>query len=509
MREKQEATIILTHKKHNPVLRSKGEGYMTYSLTVKNKDAAVVCRAEAGALLSAVLSENGFAVPAACAGRGVCNKCAVKVLSGVFDNVTPDENGKIKSCRARVASDAVIEADFSEKSEGSDFTGEGEAPKNVCGIAVDIGTTTVAAAFVNKKGELRYASCINPQSAYGADVISRISACAEGKLAPQTERIRRSIAALMRELDPAGEAEELTVAGNTTMLHIFCGVSPESMGVYPFTPAFTDAVHLTGAELGLSVKKVTVLPCVSAFIGADITAGMYVLGLHKTEKRVLLADLGTNGEIVFSDAGKLLCTSAAAGPALEGACIECGTGGVPGAINRVYKKNGVRGFTVIGSTTGICGAGLADAVALMLSEGVLDETGYLEEEYYLADNVYISPADIRQLQLAKSAVCSAVERLLESANILPDTVDELFIAGGLGYYMSPESAFACGILPRFPKAAVTAAGNTSLRGALRCIGNASAVEEMRSIAKNCSVAELGGDPRFNELFAENMFFATE
>lgn len=481
---------------------------MKYEITVKTKENTSVLFAESGALLADVLSENGFTVPAACGRRGTCGKCAVRVLSGTFANVSPDDGGYVKSCRAIIGDDACVEVDFEKGSGLTDFAPLEKAAKNVCGIAVDIGTTTVAAMYVNKDCEPVARSCLNPQSAFGADVISRISACAEGHLAEQTGLIRECIASLIAQLDPDGNAEELVVSGNTTMLHIFCGVSPVSMGAVPFTPVFTEARVYTGEELGFTVRKVTVLPSVSAFIGSDITAGIYALGLHKTTERAFLADLGTNGELVFSDGGRLTCTSTAAGPALEGACIECGVGGVKGAIDRVYKKNGIAGFTTIGDTlpVGICGAGLADAVALMLEEGAIDETGYLEDDYYIADNVYLTPKDIRQFQLAKSAVRSGIETLLDAVHVKTDSVDKLYIAGGLGYYMDPESAFRSGILPRFTKAAVKAAGNTSLMGAVMCIGSTEALNEMTALTKSCTLIDLGGNPDFSRRFAENMMF---
>lgn len=481
---------------------------MKYEITVKNKENTSVLCAEGGTLLADVLSENGFTVPAACGRRGTCGKCAVRVLSGTFANVSPDRGGYVKSCRAIIAGDACVEVDFEKGSGLTAFAAEEKKQKSVCGIAVDIGTTTVAVMLVKKDGQKRTASRLNPQSAFGADVISRISACADGHLGELTKLIRSCIASMISELDPDGEAEELVVSGNTTMLHLFCGVSPEKMGVSPFTPEFTDARFYAGSELGFRVKKVTVLPSVSAFIGSDITAGIYALGLHKTDKKAFLADLGTNGELVFSDGGKLTCTSTAAGPALEGACIECGAGGVSGAVNRVYKQNGILGYTTVGNAlpVGICGAGLTDAVALMLEEGAIDETGYLDDDYYITDNVYLTPKDIRQFQLAKSAVRSGIEILLDAVGVKKDSVDEFFIAGGMGYYMSPESAFRSGILPRFPDNTVSAAGNTSLQGAVACIGDPEAVEEMREITRNCSLVDLGGNPKFSALFTENMMF---
>lgn len=476
---------------------------MIKNITVITPNGETVLKAPEGSVLADVLSEGGFTVPAACGRRGTCGKCTVKLISGTFGNETP-KNGMIRSCKAVVTDDAVIGVSF-QKGEGlTDFTLETEIKKDACGIAVDIGTTTVATSIIKKDGTVVSRSCLNPQSAYGADVISRIEACTNGALPELTRLIRECIKELANKLNADGEAEEMIVSGNTTMLHLFCGVSPESMGVSPFTPQFTDVQHLDGAEFG--VKKVTVLPSVSAFIGSDIVAGIYALGLHRTDKRVFLADLGTNGELVLSDRGKLFCTSTAAGPALEGACIECGVGGINGAIDKVFIEDGEIGYTTIGGAkpVGICGAGITDAIALLVRESMVDEGGYLENDFRLCENVYISQKDVRQFQLAKSAVYSGIETLSEVVGIGNNEIDSFLIAGGLGYYINPESAFTSGLLPRVKN--IKAVGNTSLQGALMCIGNSEAVEEMRNISKACSLVDLGGNPKFSERFMNNMFF---
>lgn len=476
---------------------------MLRKITVITPKIETVLNAPEGTVLADVLSSGGFTVPAACGRRGTCGKCAVKLISGSFGNDEP-KNGMIRSCKAVVTGDAVIGVYF-QKGEGlTDFTYDAGIKKNVCGIAVDIGTTTVAASLLKKDGTVISRSCLNPQSAYGADVISRIEACRDGALPELTRLIRECIKELIKELNADGEAEELVVSGNATMLHLFCGVSPESMGVSPFTPQFTDVQHPDGAEFG--IKKVTVLPSVSAFVGSDIVAGIYALGLHKTGKRVFLADLGTNGELVLSNKGKLFCTSTAAGPALEGACIECGVGGINGAIDKVFIENGEIGYTTIGGEkpVGICGAGITDAMALFVSENMVDEGGYLENELTLCDNVYISQKDVRQFQLAKSAIYSGIETLNEAVGIKTDEIDSFLISGGLGYYIDPESAFTSGLLPRVKN--IRAAGNTSLQGALMCIGDDEAIEEMRRISKSCVLVDLGGNPKFSERFMNNMFF---
>ena len=476
---------------------------MLKKITVITPTGEAVLNAEEGSVLADVLSSGGYTVPAACGRRGTCGKCAVKLISGSFGNEEP-KNGMIRSCKAVVTCDAVICADF-QKGEGlTDFTSEAITKKNACGIAVDIGTTTVAASLLKKDGTVVSRSCLNPQSTYGADVISRIEACAGGALPELTRLIRDCVKELVSELNKENEAEELVVSGNTTMLHLFCGISPESMGVSPFTPQFTDVQHLDGTEFG--VKKVTILPTVSAFIGSDIVAGIYALGLHKTGKRVFLADLGTNGELVLSDKGKLFCTSTAVGPALEGACIECGVGGIKGAVDKVFIEDGQIRYTTIGNAepAGICGAGITDAMALLISENMVDEGGYLENDLRICENVYISQKDVRQFQLAKSAVYSGIETLNEVVGIGTNEIDSFLISGGLGYYIDPESAFTSGLLPRVND--IKAVGNTSLQGALMCIGDDEAVEEMRRISKSCTLVDLGGNPKFSERFMNNMFF---
>lgn len=477
-------------------------------ITVISPENKITFTAPVGTVLANALAENGFAVPAACGQKGTCGKCRVRLLSGNFNGEIPDNNMTIRSCKAIVCNDAVIGLDF-QNSEGlTEFTERAEPQNGVCGIAVDIGTTTVAAAFLKKDGSIFSASCLNPQSAYGADVISRIEACSDGKLDELTKLIRKCIKNLIDKLDINNESEELVVSGNTTMLHIFCGISPESMGTFPFTPQFTDVQYLNGAELGYKIKNVTVLPSISAFVGSDIVAGIYALGLHKTDKVEFLADLGTNGELVLSDKGKLYCTSTAAGPALEGACIDCGIGGVEGAVDKVFDEDGETGYTTVGNKkpVGICGAGLTDAIALLLERKLVDAYGYLEENFKIAEKIYISPKDIRQFQLAKSAVFSGIEVLAKEVGTEVESTDKFYIAGGLGYYINPESAINVGLIPRIEKSRIKAAGNTSLKGALMCIGNKNVPEEMQKAARDCTQINLGGNSDFNQKFMDNMLF---
>lgn len=468
-----------------------------------------IIKAMQGTLLSEVLSDNGITVPAVCAGNGECRKCSVKLISGEFSGEMPDSEGMLRSCRARILTDAVIGIDFSNSNSLTQPEIDAVLQAGASGIAVDIGTTTVVASLLSKDGSTKTVSVLNPQASYGADVISRIEACSRGKLAKLTSLIRDCVGNLISKLT-SENVNELIISGNTVMLHLFCGISPEGMGAFPFTPEFTQPKFFSGEELELNAASVTVLPSASAFIGSDIVAGIYALRLQKTDKKILFTDLGTNGEAVLSSNGKLLCASTAAGPALEGAGIEFGLGGVNGAINKLKIVDGRVEFSTVGGSlpTGICSAGIIDAVAELLNSKRLDESGFLDGGIFrICRNIFISQQDIRQLQLAKSAIYSGIQLLCNAANIPPDKLDKVYVAGGLGYYSNAKNAARIGLLPKNDN--IQAVGNSSLLGALMCIGNPDAVSEMNEIANSCEIISLAGTQEFSKHFAENMAFKKE
>lgn len=548
-----------------------------------------------GERLTEFLSRHGIAVSAPCGGRGVCKKCRVQVISGQFlscmtgEKLTPDAEGYILACQAICPSDGAEITAFDTTGDGltvSTLTasslsistlnasaiasaetvpqlsaakgrtealpdGSTRAPSD--GIALDIGTTTLAAARVERAtGRVSAtASCLNPQQSFGADVISRIGACKEGQLpamqACLLAAVRELIGRLFPEMSTAGtDADtaadalpDLSVAGNATMLHIFCGISPEGMGTYPFTPAFTEARTLSGTELGLPVRTITVLPSVSAFVGGDITAGMLVCGLGQSPVPSLLLDIGTNGEMVLdtgtAGGNRLIATSTAAGPALEGANISCGMGGVAGAVSRVTP--GALPDTLVYQTVGdapargICGCGLIDLCARLLDLTVMDETGYLDDDPYVLSGAHRTSAglasagdtpveltqkDIREVQLAKSALRAGMEALLDAAGLNVRTFTaaggKVYIAGGLGYYLDPVSAVRIGLLPPAFLASpetVTPVGNTALAGAIRVLTDASALARMSDLAAHCTCIELNRSPVFNDGFIEYMLFPEE
>ena len=493
--------------------------------------------------LSDYLAEQGIALSAPCGGRGTCGKCRVRLLSGTLYDRTdgrtplvPDGEGYVLACRALVAETAVaVEIPDTEGEGLTAFlaTAEGKGGREGYGVALDVGTTTLAAALVDlSSGQtLGTVSRLNPQRSYGADVITRIGAASAGKLLELRDVLLSTVREMLAELSVglAAPVSILTVAGNTTMLHLFLGVSPEGMGAYPFTPAFTESKTLPGADLSLPVDTVVLLPSVSAFIGADVVAGAVALGMTDSAAPALLVDVGTNGEMLLSvptsEGVRLFAASAAAGPAFEGAGISSGVGGIPGAVCRVWEIGNRLLYRTVSDapSVGICGAGLLDLVALMLKRGDLDETGYLEDDPYSLFGVWVDgegdplpPApsrevtltgkDIRELQLAKSAIRAGLEALLSHAGIKPADLAHVYLAGGFGYYMDPASASAIGLLPEEALPAVGAVGNSALAGAILALTDPDALSRMERAGKECEGMDLNASAVFHAAFMEHMMF---
>lgn len=266
-----------------------------------------------------------------------------------------------------------------------------------------------------------------------------------------------------------------------------------SLGRYPFEPLFTDALFLKGRDADMPSEEVVVLPSVGAFVGSDIVAGAVALDMESGN--CLLADMGTNGELLLHCDGKLVSASTAMGPCFEGANIECGTIAVKGAINSVYTENGKVRYTVIGDVeaTGICGATLVDAIAVMLENGEIDGSGRFtndKDKFYITDTVYVSQADVRAFQLAKSAVCAGIKVLLSGAEIAYEKIDKVFIAGGLGFYLNIENAVKTGLIPKELGSKTCAVGNTSLSGAKLCLLSEDKAAVAQSLSKRTKYIDI-------------------
>ncbi len=499
----------------------------------------------AGIRLSVWLAKNGYPVSADCGGKGTCGKCRVTVVSGSFfadaamtSIETPDADGMIRSCHAWCPDTGAqiqleqtvgggLTAFSAEPEEGAEPARHDSA--QTLGAALDIGTTTLAMALVDiDSGEIvRTVSRRNPQRSFGADVMSRIGAVIENEENLQLQQtvllaeVRSMYAQLCDGLPSARMPREMTVAGNTTMLHLFCGISPAGMGAYPFTPAFLDLRRIPGGTLSLPVETVTVTPGAHAFIGGDVTAGMLLLRLSEEHEPVMLIDIGTNGEMVLftgtDHSGRYYAASAAAGPALEGAGISTGVGGIVGAVSAVSAVNGQLITKTIGDQPplGICGSGLIDLAAILLDRAELDETGCLETDpfpYAEAEDgsaLCLTQEDVRALQLAKSAIRAGMEALCDAAGVPLTALSRVCIAGGLGYYMNMDSAAAIGLFPAELRPKLVSVGNTALGGAALLLSSPALAERLSAEAAAVQTIDLNRSAAFNELFIEYMMFPSE
>jgi uncharacterized 2Fe-2S/4Fe-4S cluster protein (DUF4445 family) len=399
--------------------------------------------------------------------------------------------------------------------------------ENGYGMAIDIGTTTLAfALFDLADGTKRGAySMVNGQRAFGADVITRILKAAQGAGdALHTyivSDIRRGVAHILSLTGvPPDAVVRAVIAGNTTMLHLLHGMPCESLGVYPFTPVIIGSqskgfaeMFGTGAPL-LPRCEVLTLPGISTFVGADITAGMLCLGGTGGDEAHLLIDLGTNGEMALFCRGRVWVASTAAGPAFEAGNISQGMGSVEGAITSVQFAPKLDSFscTTIGNVppSGICGTGVVDITAALATHGLMDETGLLDTRFEknipIAPGIAFTQRDIREMQLAKAAVRAGIEIVLAEAGFAPGDISRVSLAGGFGHRIRPESAEALGLFPPGLAKKARAVGNTSLGGAAMVLLSKKAEKEIEGIAAQATEVSLSGHPKFNELFMEHMLF---
>lgn len=519
--------------------------------------------AAAGATIREIAAQAGIALEHPCGGLGTCGRCAV-VAEGALDAPTDDERlllgcerinaGVRLSCRARVTGDVTVrpipgagEAGPSglrivEAGERREIALEPPAARGITGktpllgAVIDVGTTTVVVAVFDLETGKRMgsASALNPQHPFGHDVMSRITHVAangtESMRQPITSAIERLLHDVLRKTgQPIARVREVSIAGNTTMMHLLLGIDPAPLGVAPYEPAFLDPVERPASEVGLTGlgdAGLYILPGISAFVGADITAGLLATGLAEQERPALLIDLGTNGEMVLRTPTGLLAASTAAGPALEGASIAYGMRAEEGAIERVSLDDlgGLRIETIGGGPArGLCGSGLLDLIAVLLDVGVLDHTGRLRADgphglrsrvtevdgtraFEIVRGVLLTQHDVRQVQLAKAAIASGIDMLLDAAGIVPDGVTELIIAGGFGFHVKAAALVRMGMIPAEWRDRVTFAGNTALTGALMALLDSGARRRAKSIARHVEAIDLASDPRFQTEFVAAMRF---
>lgn len=413
-------------------------------------------------------------------------------------------------------------------------------------VAVDIGTTTVAAylADVSTGTVVEIEAALNRQSPYGADVVSRLEHARKGP--EEADALREAITGQLKTmigdlLDRGGVAARdlhvLSVAGNTAMIHLLTGLDASGIGEAPFLPAALEIPPFFAGEIGIEGfprLRVHPLPSLSAYVGADITGGILASGMNRREGTDLLLDIGTNGEMALGGKEGLVCCSTAAGPAFEGAHLSSGSGSVAGAVDHFDLVDGTLSYTTIDNApaVGICGSGVVDFVAAALEAGAIDETGRIVEELgpnfagprlesgetgpeFVWDapeapggTITFSQKDLREVQLAKAAIAAGVETLMNLDSTEPDSIGTVWLAGGFGSYIRSDSALAIGLLPRAFEGKVRSLGNAAARGALMTLFSRDHLSEAYRVARESRTVELSGREDFRNAYVEAMFFST-
>lgn len=509
-----------------------------------NSEPHTVDVAEGENLYSAIKRVPHINFNAPCGGKHTCGKCKVTArgeLSQITDTEskyltqTELDSGIRLACHTTVIGDCEIWLIGSEqmsiqvdglRSDVSDLTpvsGPDGLPTR-WGVAIDIGTTTVAVYLCDlEKGMIASTDAfVNPQRAYGADVITRLGYIIDNQPAgSQTLRaillnaLNDSIIRLCtRHKVNADEIGAAAIAGNTVMEHIAAGQDARGIANAPFTVSTLFGYGIPALEAGLAINpdaSVYYMPCFAAYVGGDIASGLVAAGVDESQGITLFIDVGTNGEMGLGDKTGICLCATAAGPAFEGAHIECGMAGVDGAINEVWVDGGELRYKVIGGgkAQGICGSGLIDATAAMLELGILDETGRLEENFYLdrEHEIFVSPKDIRELQLAKAAVCGGILTLLDDAGLTASDITRVALAGGFGAHINRRSACRIGLIPPELEEKIVVAGNTAGMGAVSYLMCYSARERVSKVNGPLSrYLELSCNDFFMDAYIEQMMF---
>jgi uncharacterized 2Fe-2S/4Fe-4S cluster protein (DUF4445 family) len=464
------------------------------------------------------LASFGMEFP--CGGEGWCGSCKVRVLEGTLP-VTPEDRAALTEeqlaagwrlgCRACATGPLTLEAAQWIIPILADFEKMPHSTQPGLGIAIDVGTTTIVAQLLDLgSGEvIGVRSGLNPQAAYGADIMSRVAFALHDRRL--TTMIRQFIGTMVAELagDRVSEVCDVVLVGNTVMHHLFAGLSVEPLSHVPFRPPDLREQTFAPSDLAWSLPfstRVRFLRCLGSFVGSDILAGIVAIRMVDAGRLTALIDLGTNGEIVLGDRRRILCASTAAGPAFEGASIRMGMRAATGAISQVFVRNRVLECHVIGDTAprGICGSGLVDAVSAGLEVGAILPNGRLQNkdsgEFPLSPPVGVTQADIRELQLAKAALASGLRILLDIAGATIGEVAHVYLAGAFGNYVRIPSACRVGLL-EVAGEKVIPAGNTALRGAKMAL-LAPGIDNIVSVTH----IGLESHPAFQDTFVDCLAF---
>lgn len=493
-----------------------------------------------GATILVAARDQGVSLPSDCNGHGHCGKCRIRFAEHAPEPTAADRSlveaddlarGHRLACQHTV--DHEVRIEFNDASSnaliqvdayGGRSVRISGAPPGRHGVAIDVGTTTVAVALVDLgSGQLiTTVSALNPQSRYGADVLSRISHTAKHG----TDELQDLILSAIREgisqcADEAGitldSIDEISLCGNTTMMYLARGLDPTPLSTYPFF-----AEHLSMADVDAAAAltmpalgdcRLRFLPGISAYVGADVLSGLYFCGADEFGGvPKLFIDIGTNGEIALILDHEIICTATAAGPAFEGASISCGVGSIDGAINRVWLDDaGVAQYSTIGDrpAVGVCGSAIVDMLVWGLASKQIQPSGRMPQDLALPDTpvpISLSQTDVRNLQLAKAAIRSGMQMMLRQANLRPSEVGQLLIAGGFGRYLDKDNAALIGLLPSRQEGSIVSLGNAALGGCILALLDPLFESRCQQIIDRAHAIDLSSQSDFNTLFIHNIPF---
>ena len=488
-----------------------------------------------GENLKTVLEKNGIYINSPCGGNGKCGKCKVLILNGET-SPRPDEKGYVLACHTKLITECEIllpESDYifhslingknlqdcgnfntvSEEYKPSiksiNFSSQQNNQENVSFdnenikyAVCDIGTTNVK---IRKFEGNKISECFfkNPQFPFGGDVISRIANSKNGGYITQCKLIRDAI------LSRIGDVDLVYICGNPTMMHIFACVDPSPIGVYPFKCVFTETKYLSKSETNLPFD-VILLPSSSAYIGSDAVVGVSML--WEKEKNILIADLGTNGEISLIKGGEVYSASTAAGPAIEGANMEMGVCDINNVVSFV-DENGMPHING-DKAKGINALGVFSLISYLLKTKKLTSEGRFElctdekiidNKYYITENVYLSQNDISEFMLAKSAVKTAIVLLLRETDTSFSDIDKLVLTGGLSTDISADIFARIGLIPKELKEKAVYIPNLAITATEKCV-NREYLKFVENLSEKIITLPLNENPLFEEEFISNIFF---
>ena len=523
--------------------------HFTVSFKPDNKQISI----HGGATITEAAGLAGIILDTICGGKGTCRKCLV--------NIEPGQK-QVLACQYTIQSDITVTIPdnsrfFKQKilAEGIDTKkrvlpdiykkySKAGTDEKIFGLAVDVGTTTVVAKLIDMTDGkiLAIQSAVNPQTQFGDDVVSRITyADTEENLLELQKVIIDCVNDLIGQLCEQlsfdrNDIYEMSVVGNTTMNHIFLNLPIIQLGQAPYNAYSVEAHDLLPEKLSLQINaagNIHTVENIAGFVGADTTAVALAVDIESAEQMTLVVDIGTNGELVLGTKDKLYSASCAAGPALEGARITCGSRAAEGSIEGVVINEGDIDLDVIGDgePRSICGSGLIDSVAVMLELGIIDATGrFVEAEelkskvsdkviaritehngqpaFVLSEktNIFLSQKDIREMQLAKAAIRAGIKLLQKQFGIEDSDIEHIFLAGAFGNYIRRESALRIGLLPEIPAERIIFVGNAASSGAQMTLLSSQAREQACQLARKIEYIEIAHEPEFTTVYADSMMF---